>query len=68
MKKLLFLFPLLAFSGNSISLKKDKVDQTKQIINNVYQYIEKSNLPHQEVIQIEQSLKTAYDNLSDTTK
>ena len=69
MKKALLLIPILfAFTDNSVQLKKDKVEQTRQIIDNVYTYIGKSNLPHQEVLQMQSALKTAYDNLSDTAK
>jgi hypothetical protein len=69
MKKYLLLIPFLfAFSSNSITLKKDKVDQTKNIISGIAKYIDDSNLPHKEVMEIEKQLKVAYDNLSDSTK
>jgi hypothetical protein len=57
-----------SFTDNSVKLKKDKVDQTKKIIESVAAYVDQSNLPHQEVIQLEKQLKIAYDNLTDSTK
>lgn len=70
MKKTILLFSvfLFAFSDNSVKLKKDKVDETKAIINQVYQYVDKSNIPHQDALSLEAALKTAYTNLSDTAK
>lgn len=57
---------LTSFTSDSITLKKDKVEQIKVVLNSIYQYVEKSNLPHQDVIQMEQGIKIAFDNLGDT--
>lgn len=57
---------LFAFTSDSITLKKEKVEQIKVVLNSIYQYVEKSNLPHQDVIEMEKGLKIAFDNLGDT--
>jgi hypothetical protein len=71
MKKIIILLAaivLFSFTDNSVKLKKDKIDQCQQILKVVYDYIDKSNLPHQDVLQLENSLKQISFNLSDTAK
>lgn len=57
---------LTAYTSDIVSLKKEKVEQVKVVLNTVYQYLDQSQLPHTEVKQLLQGISIAANNLGDT--
>lgn len=57
---------LTAYTSDIVSLKKEKVEQVKVVLNTVYQYLDQSQLPHSDVKQMLQGISIAANNLGDT--
>lgn len=55
-----------SFTSDTISFKREKVEQVKVVLNTVYQYLDQSQLPHTEVKQLLQGISIAANNLGDT--
>lgn len=70
MKKfiLICLVSVLIFSFQStyVKIKKDRIDQVKSILYGFGVYLEKSNLPHQEVKEMEEDIRQGLKDLSDS--
>jgi len=50
---------ILCFLFSSIALSQQKAEIDTKVVNTIIQYLDKSNLPHQEVKQLIQMLRTA---------
>lgn len=55
-----------SFTSDTISFKREKVEQVKVVLNSVYQYLDQSQLPHSDVKQMLQGISIAANNLGDT--
>lgn len=67
MKKILLIiavFALFSFGETKVSFSQTDIVTAQRNLQGLADYIDKSNLPHQDVIAIERTLKETYDLLN----